>query len=197
MGDHLPFVVVEGLKMVRPKTYDTLETRRLVLRPFEPNDAARVAMLIGNWNVVRMLAMPPYPYFEADAMRYITNTKRFAADPKRRDWAIARDGLLVGGVGHSANDAGIAIGYWLGEPYWGNGYMTEAVGAVVRRFFADKIGDELISGLFADNPASWRIQEKLGFEIVGRGPRHCIARRADVDHIDTRLTRQRHAERAE
>ena len=83
------------------------------------------------------------------------------------------------------------MGYWLAEPFWGQGYMTEAARAFVEELFRWGVGDRIRSGAFADNLASLRVQEKLGFIRVGESPLFCNPRGAEFPHVDTVLTRDR------
>jgi RimJ/RimL family protein N-acetyltransferase len=61
------------------------------------------------------------------------------------------------------------LGYWLGVPYWGNGYATEALHAVVDYAFTDLEHDSLQAGARVTNPASRRVLEKCGFQWTGVG----------------------------
>lgn len=80
------------------------------------------------------------------------------------------------------------LGYWFGRPFWGMGLATEAAAALLGYAF-DILSLRLIrSGVFADNPASLRVQAKLGFRRVGASIKRSLARRAEVAHIDTVLT---------
>ena len=69
-----------------------------------------------------------------------------------------------------------SLGYWLGEPYWRQGLMAEAVRIVVAEFFRKSGCVYLMSGVFVDNAASLALQRKIGFEVVGEEAMECIAR---------------------
>ncbi len=88
---------------------------------------------------------------------------------------------VVGITGH--------LGYWLGKPFWGKGYMSEAAGALVDAYFDHTRTKQIVSGAFADNPVSAKVLRKLGFAETGRSRQHCEARGGEVDHIDMMLTR--------
>jgi RimJ/RimL family protein N-acetyltransferase len=114
---------------------------------------------------------------------------------------IERDGQLVGGIAvrdHPANHLqrapGPHIGYWLGRSFWGQGLMTEAAGGVIARVFAACPAPAIYSGVFEDNAASLRVQEKLGFmrdwmTTLACNPRGGVA----LPHVNTMLTRGRFA----
>ena len=91
--------------------------------------------------------------------------------PEPTSWAIEVDGMAVGAIGVTLQE-GIYLksahfGYWLGEPYWGRGIMTEAVKAVssyaMHRFSLIR----LEAPVFEWNPASMRVLEKCGFVREG------------------------------
>ena len=191
MVRHLPFFLFEDLQMMK----DILKTERLVLRPFEAADASRVAHLIGNWNVARMLASPPFPYARTDAVKYIAADQAARRDASYSAYAITLEEGLIGCISVALTKRGPNLGYWLGEPFWGRGLMSEAACAVTAEFFRAMTKEPVLtSGVFAENPASLAIQRKLGFETVGERPVYCNARGHDVRHIDTELTRARHQE---
>ena len=86
-------------------------------------------------------------------------------------------------------DDGYNLGYWLGEPFWGAGLMSEAARAFVAHFFAMKPDDVLYSGAFSENAASLRIQEKLGFRRDGGNMFYSRPRDGEFPHVRPRLPR--------
>jgi RimJ/RimL family protein N-acetyltransferase len=102
--------------------------------------------------------------------------------------AIKHREPLIGVVGVARLDnGGYEIGYWLGEPWWGQGLMTEAVGRIVEFARAELGLDRLRSDYFADNPASGRIQEKCGFRVTGRGRLNSLSRGGKVEAVFTEI----------
>ena len=163
-----------------------LETERLVLRPFRRADAAEFARLAGDWAVASMTSDIPYPFSPTQAVGWLK--------PVRGEvrFAIEREGQLIGGAGYYRRPSGVAeLGFWLGRPWWGHGYATEAARAVVRHGFANPRLPGFSSAHFVDNPASGRVLAKLGFEAVGRGRIACAARGHDVEVVTYWLDRQR------
>ena len=160
-------------------------------RPLAKTDAAPIAELIGDWQVVRWLSGPTYPYSKADAEAFLGKSLDGSSTHPERTEAIEVDGRLAGVVGIDRRSQGFNIGYWLGRAYWGHGVMTRAAAALTRDFFANSNENHLMSGYFSGNMASWTIQRKLGFEFVEDGLLMNRAHGKRLPHILTRLTRAR------
>ena len=172
-----------------------LETPRLLLRQPRPADAPRIARLINNFAVSGKLARVPYPYKLSDAEWWL-GTWRADKPPGETGFTIDLPGEgLIGHCGFHLDEQGIVIGYWLGEPFWNRGFMSEAAAAAIEWYFANTGADHVGSGAFAFNKASLAVQRKLGFVEFHTGTKHCLARQEDLRHIDTRLTRARWHER--
>jgi RimJ/RimL family protein N-acetyltransferase len=169
-----------------PGPCPVIETKRLVLRPHQADDAAAIAASLGNWDVTRMLARVPMPYGLDDATDWLKSLH--ASKGARWPLAITDHGDHVGVVNLEVRHGQWHLGYWLGRAHWGRGLMSEAVAAALASFFGRLPGAVLHSGVFADNPASLRIQEKLGFAVLGCTDIYCVARNAMVAHIETQLT---------
>ena len=145
-----------------------LECERSVIREWARSDKAALLRFANNRNVWRNLTRFPHPYTEADAEWWFSLLESMA-EPTH--WAIEVDGDAAGGIGVRLGE-GIHVksaefGYWLGEPYWGRGIMTEAAKAVspyaMRRFGLIR----LEAPVFEWNPASMRVLEKCGFVREG------------------------------
>src|ERR1700754_1266432 len=107
-----------------------VRTRRLHLRPPRDSDADRLYSLFNNWEVIRWLDSPPWPYAPEHARFFIS--ERSKPNPDFITAAIVLDDALIGMIDailkpESAiqRERGHAIGYWIGQPYWGRGYMSE------------------------------------------------------------------------
>jgi RimJ/RimL family protein N-acetyltransferase len=162
-----------------------LETERLVLRPFRTADADEFARLSGDWAVASMTSDIPFPFSPAQAVAWLR--------PVRGEvrFAVELEGRLIGGVGFYRKPSGVAeLGFWLGKPWWGQGYATEASRAVIQHGFANPRLPAFSSAHFTDNRASGRVLAKLGFEPVGHGRIACVARQHDVDVVMYWLDRQ-------
>ena len=147
-----------------------LKTERLVLRPPLPGDADRITTHIGVKAVAWNLGRAPYPYARSDADEWLDKIPEGWVKDNAYVFAITLpDDRIVGCVGldHKPGDVW-EIGYWLGEPWWGLGYVTEASAAVMHWAETEKGFTRFVSGHFIDNPASGRVLLKLGFEPVGK-----------------------------
>lgn len=167
----------------------SLATRRLVLRQPRLSDAERLSRFLDNFAVAGNLARVPYPYRLADARAWL---KSWRPDRPAEDTGFTIDlpgEGLIGHVGFHTDAKGTQIGYWLAQPFWNRGLMSEAVGAALGWFWETSELDLLRSGVFHFNKASLAIQHKFGFVETGTGLLHCLARGEDVRHIDTQLTR--------
>ena len=146
-----------------------IETKRLVLRPLEPADAPAITSLISDWDVIRWLTAPPWPFRQSDAEEFV------ASDMAADCLALTLNGQLIGVVGLHSDDAtkGKSLGYWLGKPFHGAGYMTEAATAMIGQHFkAHDTG--LHSGYLPGNQASANVLGKLGF--VSDGSEKAVSR---------------------
>ena len=162
----------------------TLTTQRLKLRHLRATDAPRVQALCGNLNVARMLGHVPHPYPDGRAEAWIARQSTARRTGAAYRFAIEFEGALVGVISIERHENGDhMLGYWLGESYWGQGLMSEAVRRIVR-FARENLGlEKLVADYFADNPASGRVLEKCGFRLNGHGPLPSLARGGDADGI--------------
>ena len=175
-----------------------LRTKQLLLRRLRLDDADPLFELFNNWNVVRFLSSPPWPYERGDSKLFAGAVANRSRDLDEDALAITHDGAFIGVIGvrhREANNlqrgAGPNIGYWIGEPYWGRGFMTEAVDAVVRHLFATMEGDAIYCGAFAENAASLQVQDKCGFVRDGDTTLFSTPRGEELPHVNTVLTRAR------
>jgi RimJ/RimL family protein N-acetyltransferase len=172
---------------------ERLETARLVLRPLAEADAPALVEALADWQVVKWLAVVPWPYTAADASWFVAANAAGGSLRERgeRTWVIApRDdpARLLGVMG-----LGEELGYWLAAEAWGRGLATEAARTVLAAHFADENGGNVASGWFDGNERSERVLRKLGFEDMGVRTRGCLARGEDVLSHEMRLTRARFA----
>jgi [ribosomal protein S5]-alanine N-acetyltransferase len=142
-----------------------IRTPGALLRPWKLADAPSLARHADNPRVSAcMRDLFPSPYTIDDAHDFIA----MATGPSPNLFlAIEVQGEAAGGIGiHPLEDVyrGTAeIGYWLAEPFWGKGIVTDAVRALIPVAFAHTDIIRIQAGIFSNNPASIRVLEKCGF----------------------------------
>jgi ribosomal-protein-alanine N-acetyltransferase len=154
----------------------SIQTSRFTLRAWGKQDIDVLPTIANDrriWLNVRDVF--PHPYERANAEAWIALCEQGAMP---HSFAIEIDGQVAGGIGlHAFEDVHrntAELGYWLGAAYWGRGYATEAVRAIVQHGF-DHVGFERIqASVFEWNEASSRVLVKAGFDYEGRMRRHCL-----------------------
>ena len=148
-----------------------LLTENLILRKLQASDAKSMARLANNLNVASMTARLPHPYRIGDAEKFIESAN--APDTRGCTYAItlARSAELIGccSLNPTEREIGPSLGYWLGEPWWGNGYATEAAHALVDLAFKATSRERINAVCRVTNPASRRVLEKCGFQHSDNG----------------------------
>jgi RimJ/RimL family protein N-acetyltransferase len=166
-----------------------IRTQRLLLRPPALADAARVSLLAGDYDVACMTGTLPHPYSEQMAAEWLQGARD---GEEGVVFMIERDRTVVGCTGYRAFGPDHAeLGYWIGKPYWGQGYATEAVTALAAHAFDADGFAYLKAGHFDDNAASERVLRKLGFVAEGGEVRECAARGTATQCLTYRLDRPR------
>jgi RimJ/RimL family protein N-acetyltransferase len=155
----------------------SLETKRLVLRALDHGDAPAVAARAGDKRVARYLISVPSPYPIALAMRWITARVAWWRQGRGITLAIARRETpadLIGSVSlrRYLRDRRAELGYWLGADTWGNGFATEAAGAMVDFGFGELGLERIYAQVLDGNDASCRVLDKLGMSNEGVRRRH-------------------------
>jgi ribosomal-protein-alanine N-acetyltransferase len=139
------------------------------VRPWSKEDAESLQRYADNRNVsVQLRDRFPFPYKIEQARTFLA---WIATQPQPTVWAIEVAGEAAGGIGielHSdVERVSAEIGYWLGEPFWGRGIVTEALRAVTAEAFARFEITRLYAVPFADHLASIRVLEKAGYVREG------------------------------
>ena len=146
-----------------------LETERLILRPWRESDAEDLYEFAKNPLVGPMAGWAEHTSTEysRQIIRDVLSEKEtYAVVIKNIGRAAGSAGLMAGGVsrlGIRKDEA--EIGYWIGEPFWGNGYIPEAVSELQRYAFEELNMSALWCGYFDENTKSERVNEKCGFRF--------------------------------
>ena len=149
----------------------TLTTERLVLRPLVAGDAPVIQQLAGSREVALNTLTIPHPYPDGVAEEWIAGHEdRFVSgDELALAITLRETGDLAGVIGlrFRRNHDGAEMGYWVGMPYWGRGYTTEAARAMLRYGFEERGLKKIFGCHFARNPASGRVLQKIGMQYEG------------------------------
>ncbi|MER2519674.1 MAG: GNAT family protein [Bdellovibrionales bacterium] len=154
-------------------------TQRLILRDLERPDLLQHARLVGDWSVSQWLSVVPHPYGLQDSEAFFAKLQsEIGTIGCERFYAIALadTNALIGGVGvrgerSSTPDPGTTVvGYWIGKPYWGLGYMSEALDEAIKVAFAPSHVAQVKATTHPDNKASMNVLRKAGFAYLGAHP---------------------------
>lgn len=151
-----------------------LATTRLQMRPLREADLPELVPLANNFHVAQMLARMPHPYGEREGRAFLALARM---QPAGMNYALtlAENGAFIGCAGFNATGSGPEIGYWIGEPYWGRGYATEAAHALVDLAFRETPLPVLHASTRVVNPGSRRVIQKCGFQYAGQGLMNSLA----------------------
>jgi ribosomal-protein-alanine N-acetyltransferase len=153
---------------------DRIVSTPVLLRTFDMSDAPQVQLLAGDARVAEPTGLIPHPYGDGLAEAWIASHEHTRTTGTEFVYAITRheDGVLVGTIAlrPMANEHE-NLGYWIGHPYWGNGYATAAARALVALAFSWLDCNVVTASHLARNPASGRVMEKCGFSVIRRGIR--------------------------
>ncbi len=149
----------------------TLTTNRLILRSFTLKDASELQRLVGEWEVARRTLNIPHPYNDGMAEAWINEQPSRFKQGEGVSLAVIRkdDATLIGGIGLRIEQqhGNGTLGYWVGKPYWGRGYGTEAAQAVLVYGFEVLKLHRISADHFGTNPASGRVMQKIGMTYEG------------------------------
>lgn len=144
---------------------------RLVLRTPHIEDIDALTHLANNANIAAMVSRMPHPYTQNDASDFV----RRANDGEigKCVYAITRmdTGEFMGccGIETTSDDMSVEIGYWLGEPYWNQGYATEAAHSLIDMAFRTREINFIDGRCRVTNAPSRRVLQKCGFQFQGAG----------------------------
>lgn len=148
-----------------------LKSERLLLRQLQTEDAPYIVELAGDYEVSKMTLNIPHPYPSDIAIEFVEHThKNWEAD-KGYTFAIVdkdTDGFMgVIGLHPEMRHKRAEVGYWIGQRYWGKGFMTEALKRVLQFAFEELDLNRVGAGYLVENPASGRVMEKAGMKFEG------------------------------
>ncbi len=149
----------------------TFKTKRLTLRPFTLDDAPDVQRLAGDKSIADTTLNIPHPYEDGLAEKWIaTHREKFEKGELVNFAIVLREReVLIGAISLVINKRHefAELGYWVGKPYWGYGYCTEAVKTVLEHGFTQLNLNRIHAYYMTRNPASGRVLEKAGMKCEG------------------------------
>ena len=145
-----------------------LQTERLILREWRETDADSLYEYAKDPEVGPIAGWQPHKSRDEslEVIRHVfCGAECYAICEKDSDKAIGAIELKLNGhTDMTDKDDECELGYWLGKPFWGRGYMPEAAKELLRRAFEDLGMNTVWCGYYDGNEKSKRVQEKLGFQ---------------------------------
>jgi [ribosomal protein S5]-alanine N-acetyltransferase len=155
----------------------TLTTPRLVLRPFSLADATVLQKLVGEKEIAENTLTIPHPYLDGMAEAWINTHAPGWQRAEQAVFAITEpnEGLIgVIDIRIKPEHKRAEVGYWIGIPFWGRGYASEALEAIIEFGFKQLDLNRIHADHFVRNPASGRVMEKAGMKYEGRFREHIL-----------------------
>ncbi len=140
------------------------------LRKFQDDDAISISKYANNRKIwLNLRDGFPYPFTIEDAMKFILNVK---AKQPETFFAVTTNNEVIGSIGFSVGKdvhrRTAELGFWLAEPYWNRGIITDAIKNAVEYVFEKYDLVRISAGPYSSNPASAKVLEKCGFQFEGR-----------------------------
>ncbi len=149
----------------------TLQSRRLLLRPFSLDDAVTVQQLAGKHAIADTTLKIPHPYEDGMAEQWISEHRAQFEEGSLVAFAIVlqETSELVGAISLTVDreQHKAELGYWVGQPFWNRGYATEAARSIVEYGFTRLDLNRISSRHLVRNPASGRVMQKIGMVHEG------------------------------
>ncbi len=148
------------------KSFPTITTERLILNSFQETDLPLLVLYAGNPKVAEMASGIPHPYTKKDGKIWIENTQKGFEKGTLYAFAIRLKSTqeFIGGIGITINTQNnhAELGYWLAQPFWRNGYATEAAKKVLDFGLTELQLHRIYATHFAHNQASGNVLQKIG-----------------------------------
>ena len=160
-----------------------ITTGRVVLKTIAKQDVPVMAKLANNKAVAENLGTMPYPYSEQDGYDWLNRPNGLRVDGAQFGIFLnIPEPVFIGMIsyGRAKDEADPSIGYWIGEPYWNQGYAGEAVMALLDYAFAERGENRILGMCRITNTASRRVMEKCGFEYIGYGKSYFLLAGEDM-----------------
>ncbi len=174
--------------------FPTLETDRIRLRKPSVRDIPKILEYANNPKISETTLNIPHPYGEKDAVFWINMANQGFEDRSRFVFAICQKSTddFIGGIGLRINQRfnRAEMGFWIAEPFWNNGYVTEASGKILEFGFEELGLNKIIANHFLNNRASGKVMEKCGMVKEAEMLEHVRKGDKYLSLIQYRLTRK-------
>lgn len=175
------------------KPFPILETERLVLNELRAGDIPRIVKFASAKEITQYTLNIPHPYAEKDAIYWLNMAYQGFKEGTQQVFAIRLkpDLEFIGGIGliitrrfHRAE-----IGYWVGKPFWNEGYTSEAMKAVIEHGFQKLNLNKIYAIHLYENPASGKVMEKNGMQREGLLKEHVFKDGTYYDVVQYGMTK--------
>ncbi len=148
-----------------------IQTERLLLRLFSPEDAAELELYADDEDILATTSASEVPGSGMVGEWIDVRLERYEKK-QGIDFAVVhrKSHKIIGAIGlgvEYAKDESMQLGYWIGKEYWNQGYCTEAAKRVLKYGFEVLGLHRIFSRHFASNPASGRVLQKIGMKYEG------------------------------
>ncbi len=178
------------LNEVKQQQQEILETERLILRPFILQDAQNVQRLAGDKAVADGTCYIPHPYEDGMAEKWIIEHRTACEKGEQAIFAIISKETndLIGAVGLMLNKEQLQaeLGYWIGRPFWGHGFATEAAQTIIEYGFKKFCLSSIYADCFQWNVASIKVIQKIGMKWRKSFNKY-VERRNVIEHVNQYL----------
>lgn len=145
-----------------------MRTKRLELGPVAMDDKDDLVEILNNWEVAQWLIAPPFPYKQRDAIDWIIKVRKDheKLSPEHFGIYLRDEGKLIGAVSIDSKlkDNTWTLGYFVGQLYWGKGYVFEAIEPLITYARDHLHVRRLVATVDQENLRSTRVLKKLGFK---------------------------------
>lgn len=162
----------------------TLQTKRLVLRPFNLEDSETVKVLAGNELIADVTSNIPHPYTESMAKEWILSHSQKWGNQELASFAIVmkESGLLIGAISlMNLKETEGELGYWVGVEYWNKGYCSEACNKIINFGFDYLKLKRIHARHLSRNPASGKVLLNSGLLHTGSNESVCSYRQKNKE----------------
>lgn len=166
-----------------------IETERLILREWTLDDSFDQVEGLNNFETAKNLTIP-FPYTIDDSVSYITKHLKNTCDNYAFAVQLKDEKKVIGGTNIDHIDGKYSGGIWINEKYTGLGYGTEVWIARAKFAFEVMKAEKIQNGYFEFNKRSKAMQEKIGYNVVGKATRFCPALNKEVIEVRTELRKQ-------